>query len=46
VGYRRGGVGVAETVAGMGGGDVGGVSDLTSRLFLAGSVPSLMALAA
>ncbi|MCI68233.1 hypothetical protein A2U01_0089492, partial [Trifolium medium] len=35
MGGRWGGVGVAETAIGMGGGDVGGVSGFTSRLYFA-----------
>jgi hypothetical protein len=42
VGCRRGGVDVAKTVVGVGGGGVEGVSDFTSRFCLAGSVPRLM----
>ncbi|MCI43752.1 hypothetical protein A2U01_0064990 [Trifolium medium] len=39
-------MGVAETVVGVGGGDVGGVSDFTSQLCFAGSVSRLVAMAA
>jgi hypothetical protein len=39
VGHYRGGVCVEETSVGLGGGDVEGVSDFTSRLFLAALVP-------
>ncbi|MCI75460.1 hypothetical protein A2U01_0096729, partial [Trifolium medium] len=46
VGGRWGGVGVAASVEGVGGGDVGGVSDLTSSSLLAGSVFRYMAMAA
>ncbi|MCI91991.1 hypothetical protein A2U01_0113287, partial [Trifolium medium] len=35
------GVGVAETIVGLGGRDVGGVSGSTSRLYFAGSVPNI-----
>jgi hypothetical protein len=35
--HRRGGVGVAETVVGLGGGAVEGVSYFISRFLLAGS---------
>ncbi|MCI03334.1 70 kDa peptidyl-prolyl isomerase, partial [Trifolium medium] len=35
---RRGGVGVTETVVGVGGGDVGGVSGITSQFLFADSV--------
>ncbi|MCI75365.1 hypothetical protein A2U01_0096634, partial [Trifolium medium] len=46
VGGRRGGVGVAETVVGMGGEDVGGVSGFTSQLPFAGSVSRYVAMIA
>ncbi|MCI62362.1 hypothetical protein A2U01_0083619, partial [Trifolium medium] len=38
VGGWRGSVGVAETVVGLGGRDVGGVSGFTSRFLFAGPV--------
>ncbi|MCI96567.1 hypothetical protein A2U01_0117867, partial [Trifolium medium] len=42
----EGGVSVAETVVGVGGGDVGRVSDFTSQLCFAGSVSRLVAMVA
>ncbi|PNX63653.1 cytochrome p450 [Trifolium pratense] len=41
-----GGVGVVETIVGVGGGDVGGVSGLTYKFLFSGSVFIFMALAA
>ncbi|MCI51593.1 hypothetical protein A2U01_0072837, partial [Trifolium medium] len=46
VGGRWGGVGVAEIVVDVGGGDVGGVSDFTSQFLFAGLVFRFLAVAA
>jgi hypothetical protein len=46
VGGRRGGVGVAETLVGVGGEDVGGVSGFTSQFSFVGSLFRYVAVAA
>ncbi|MCI64443.1 hypothetical protein A2U01_0085701, partial [Trifolium medium] len=46
VGCRRGAAGVAEIAVGVGGADVGGVSDFTSQFCFTGSVSRLVAMAA
>ncbi|MCI75606.1 hypothetical protein A2U01_0096875, partial [Trifolium medium] len=46
VGGWRGCVGVEETVVDVGGGDVGGVSDLTSRFLFADPISRYVAVTA
>ncbi|MCI92559.1 hypothetical protein A2U01_0113855, partial [Trifolium medium] len=46
VGGRWGGVGVAKTAVGVGGGDVGGVSGFTSHSLFTGSIFKYVAVAA